>query len=129
MPEKFKRAQYKFCEHEFNSAQSANFVSTNLKTSVHVVERPASKFSCRPEVFPVNYSLAHFLDHILSFFIPIISVILAKMFKKLHEIVFTSFRLWHKIGNLGSGINRSESLGNTNLEYHLYIIIIKYKTL
>ena len=42
MQDKFKRAKIlsykcnalKFCEHEFNSALLANFVSTNLKTSV-----------------------------------------------------------------------------------------------
>ena len=31
----YKCNDLKFCEHEFNSAQSANFVSTNLKTPVH----------------------------------------------------------------------------------------------
>ena len=30
----YKCNDLKFCEHEFNSAQSANFVSTNLKTPV-----------------------------------------------------------------------------------------------
>ena len=32
----YKCNDLKFCEHEFNSAQSANFVSTNLKTPVFI---------------------------------------------------------------------------------------------
>ena len=35
----YKCNDLKFCEHEFNSAQSENFVSTNLKTPVKINER------------------------------------------------------------------------------------------
>ena len=60
----------------------------------NTVEWPASKFSCRPEVLPVNYSLAHFLDNILSFFIPIISQSFwQRCLRNDMKLFFTSYRL------------------------------------
>ena len=50
----YKCNDLKFCEHEFNSAQSANFVSTNLKTPVQKFRSRLSEKSAHVLALPLT---------------------------------------------------------------------------